>query len=108
MSKAIKQLEMEALKQRFEGVREDVFLSVNKLDATADWAVPRDLRKKKIHVQMVKNTLARRVFRDLGMPIEADGYWTGTTWLAWGPESVAELSKEIDTAVVKNAALKEK
>jgi len=108
MSKAIKQMEMDALKQRFQGVREYVFLSVNKLDAQADWSLRQNLRKKKIHVQMVKNTLARRVFRDMGMTIEADGYWAGTTWLAWGPESVAELSKEIETAVVRNAALREK
>ena len=35
MSKAIKQMEMDALKQRFQGVREYVFLTVNKLDALA-------------------------------------------------------------------------
>ena len=39
MSKAIKQMEMDALKKRFEGVREYVFLSVNKLDAQADWSL---------------------------------------------------------------------
>lgn len=108
MSKAIKQMEMDALKKRFQGVREYVFLSVNKLDAQADWSLRQNLRKKKIHVQMVKNTLARRVFRDLGITFEGDAYWKGTTWLAWGPESVAELSKEIDAAVVRNAALREK
>lgn len=108
MSKAIKQMEMTALRQRFEGVQEYVFLTVSKLDAQADWALRRNLRKKKIHVQMVKNTLARRVFRDLGMTIDAEEYWKGTTWLAWGPESVAELSKEIDKEVVRNATLRDK
>jgi len=108
MSKAIKQMEMDILKKTFTGVKEYVFLTVSKLDAQQDWALRLALRKKKIRVQMVKNTLARRVFRDLGIPVDNEDYWKGTTWLTWGPESVAELSKEIETAVVKNATLREK
>lgn len=108
MSKAIKKLEMDSLKQTFGGVKEYVFLSVNKLNSQQDWALRAALRKKKIRVQMVKNSLARRVFRDLGMPIEQEEYWKGSTWLTWGPESIAELSKEIETTVVKNAQLKDK
>lgn len=108
MSKTIKQMEMTALRQRFEGVKEYVFLTINKLDAQADWSLRKNLRKKNIQVQMVKNTLVRRVFRDMGITIDAEDYWKGNTWLAWGPESVAELSKEIEAQVVRNAALKEK
>ena len=51
------------------------------------------LRKKHIRLQVVKNSLARRVFGELGMDIGKDSpYWVGTTWMAYGPESVAELS----------------
>src|SRR5262249_11829400 len=35
-------------------------------------------------------------------------YWAGTTWMAWGPESVAELSQELERQVVNNKAFKDK
>jgi large subunit ribosomal protein L10 len=109
MSKAIKQMEMDALKQSFGGVREYVVLSIKGLSAQADHHLRMNLRKKNIRVQMVKNTLTRRVFGELGMNIPAESpFWQGTTWLAFGPESAGELSREIDTAVRRNAALKDK
>jgi large subunit ribosomal protein L10 len=109
MSKQIKQMQMDALKQTFEGVRELVLLSVSGLSCTADNQLRASLRKKNIHVQMVKNSLARRIFGELGIDIPQESkYWAGTTWMAWGPESVAELSQELDRQVVTNKALKDK
>jgi large subunit ribosomal protein L10 len=109
MSKQIKQMEMDALKQTFEGVREMVLLTVSGLSCTADNQLRANLRKKNIRVQMVKNSLVRRVFGELGIDIPKESpYWAGTTWLAWGPESVAELSQELDRQVLRNAALKDK
>src|SRR5579884_3290405 len=96
MSKQIKQMEMDALKETFGDVRELVLLSVSGLTSTADNQLRANLRKKNIRVQMVKNSLARRVFGDLGISIPQDSpYWVGTTWMAWGPDSVAELSQEL-------------
>jgi large subunit ribosomal protein L10 len=57
------------------------------------------LRKKGIRLQMVKNSLARRVFGEFG--IKADEGWEGSTTLAWGGTSIAALSKEIETLVKK-------
>jgi large subunit ribosomal protein L10 len=109
MSKQIKQMEMDALKQTFDGVRELVLLSVSGLSCTADNQLRANLRKKNIHVQMVKNSLARRVFGELGIDIPKESpYWAGTTWMAWGPESVAELSQELDRQIVRNPALRDK
>jgi large subunit ribosomal protein L10 len=109
MSKQAKQLEMEALRKTFTNVRELVLLSVSGLSCQADNQLRAGLRKKNIRVQLVKNSLARRVFDDLGIKISADSpYWQGTTWMAWGPGSVAELSKELDRQVLRNAQLKGK
>src|SRR5205085_2977054 len=58
------------------------------------------LRKKNIRLQVVKNSLARRVFERLG--VSAGEVWAGPTMLAWGSSSVAELSKEIDALARKN------
>ncbi len=109
MSKQIKQMAMDALKQQFQDVRELVLLSVSGLDCQADNALRANLRKKNIHVMMVKNSLARRAFHDLGIAIPEDSpYWKDNTWVAWGPESVAELSQEIDRSVLRDKVLKEK
>jgi large subunit ribosomal protein L10 len=100
MSKKIKQLEMDALKKTFADVRDMVVLSATGVDCTTDNQLRLALRKKKIRVQMVKNSLAKRVFGDLGIKI--DGIWEGPTLLAWGTDSVAELSKSIDEIAQKN------
>src|SRR5947207_581940 len=100
MSKKIKQLEMDSLKKTFEGVKDLVVLSATGVDCTTDNQLRLALRKKKIRVQMVKNSLTKRVFGDLGIKI--DGIWEGPTLLAWGTDSIAELSKAIDEAARKN------
>jgi large subunit ribosomal protein L10 len=99
MSKQIKQMEMDILKQTFRDVRDMVILSSNKFDCQADTQVRAALRKKQIRLQVVKNSLCRRVFSEIGMNIE--NVWQGNTVLAWGGNSLAELSKELDALVKK-------
>ena len=100
MSKLIKQMQMDALKGDFKDVRDMVFLNIVGLDAIAENHIRLNLRKKGVRLQMVKNSLARRVFADLGLKV--DGIWEGCTTVAWGACSVAELSKEIEGVVKKN------
>jgi large subunit ribosomal protein L10 len=99
MSKVIKQMQMNALKSDFKDVRDLVLLNIVGLDAIAENKIRLDLRKKGIRLQMVKNSLARRVFDELGLSIKSD--WAQSTTVAWGAASVAELSKEIETVVKK-------
>jgi large subunit ribosomal protein L10 len=112
MSKQIKQLEMDALKNTFKDVRDLVVLSVSGVDCQADNKLRLSLRKKNIRLQVVKNSLARRVFDDIGIRLSQDsGYWTGSTVMAWGANSVAELSRTLDAEVQdlvkKNPKLKD-
>jgi large subunit ribosomal protein L10 len=100
MSKQIKQLEMDALKQTFQDVRDFVALRVEKLDARTDNRLRLDLRKKNILLKVVKNSLARRVLSSLG--VNAEKIWEGPTTLAWGAGSLADLSRELDAAFAKN------
>ena len=56
------------------------------------------MRKKSIRVRALKNSLARRVFSEMGM----DGlsrYLEGPSVLVWGGDGVAELAKEVSTQV---------
>ena len=94
MSKQIKQMEMDALKQTFANVSDMVILSATMLDSQSDHAIRSMLRKKNISLKVVKNSLARRVFDELG--VNTDGFWEGPTALAWGSNSLADLSKELD------------
>jgi large subunit ribosomal protein L10 len=109
MSKAIKQMEMDALKKTFQDVRDLVVLSPKGISAGVDHGLRNSLRKKKIKVMMVKNTLTRKVFADLGMNIAPDSpFWANTTWMVWGADSVAELSKEVQTAIIDDPKFKDK
>ena len=97
MSKAVKQLQMDALKQTFTGVQDLVVLSIKGLSAIGENQFRHALRKKKVRLMQVKNSLARLAFKDLGISIEKDSpYWAGSTTFAWGASGVAELSRSID------------
>jgi large subunit ribosomal protein L10 len=107
MSKYVKELMMNQLRTELGDSRSVLILSLNDLDAHAEFQLRRDLRKKSIHLRVLKNTLARRVFADLGM----DGlsqFLVGASAAAWGGEGIAELAKEISKQVkaLKKPAIK--
>jgi len=104
VSKIIKQMQMASLKQTFQEVRDLVMMNVTGLDAQQDNKLRLTLRKKSIRLQVIKNSLARRVFSELGINLESA--LAGPTTLAWGGSSVAELSKELDTLLKKNDKVK--
>jgi len=106
MSKQIKQMEMDALKQTFQDVRDLVLLSASGINCQADNQMRLDLRKKNIRLQVVKNSLARRVFDEIG--IKLGSVWEGPTLLAWGAAGIADLSRTLDTVVKKNNKIKVK
>src|SRR6516225_9107405 len=106
MSKKIKQMEMDALKTTFDGVRDLVVLSATGIDCQTDNQTRLALRKKNIRLQVVKNSLARRVFTDLGLKL--GNIWEGPTIMAWGADSIAELSKALNAFIVKNTKIKVK
>lgn len=105
MAKQVKQMEMEILKRTFKDVRDVVLLSASGVPSQADNQMRLALRKKNIHLQMVKNSLARRVFDELGLKSQR---WEGPTVVAWGAGSIAELSKEIEALIKKNDKIKAK
>src|SRR5262249_33253536 len=105
MSKQIKQMEMDALGKTLREVRDLVAFSVVGVDSRADNQLRLALRKKNIHLQVVKNSLTRRVFGEL-LGINAAKIWEGPTTLAWGATSLAELSRELDSALGKNPKVK--
>jgi large subunit ribosomal protein L10 len=107
MSKYVKELMMDQLRSDLDGNRSLLILDLKNLDAVAEHGLRRDLRKKSIHLRVLKNSLARRVFADLGM----DGlsrFLEGPSAMAWGGEGITELAKEISSQVktLKKPAIK--
>jgi len=100
MSKQIKQMQMDVLKSTFKDVRDLVLLSASGVSAQTENTLRLQLRKKNIHLHMVKNSLARRVFDELGIKTKTP--WEGPTVLAWGGDSLADLSKTLEPLIKKN------
>jgi large subunit ribosomal protein L10 len=97
MSKVIKQMEMTALRESFGNVRDLVVLSIKGLNCIHDGQFRAALRKKKVRLKVVKNSLTRKVFGEIGLKVPDDSpYWTGPTAMAWGGDSLAELSQAIE------------
>ena len=97
MSKIVKKMELDALGKNFAGVRDMVLLTSNKVDAALDHSFRTMLRAKNVRLQMVKNSLVKRVLEQGG--VKVDGVWAGTTLIAWGSDSVKNLSKAVDEAL---------
>jgi large subunit ribosomal protein L10 len=100
MSKYVKEMMMDQLRSDLDGSRSLLILDLKGLDANAELNLRRDLRKKSIRLRVLKNSLARRVFSEMGM----DGlspFLDGPSAVAWGGEGIAELAKEISSQVKK-------
>ena len=106
MSKKIKQMQMDDLAKTVKGVRDLVLLSVTGMDSISENKARLDLRKKNIRLHGVKNSLARRVFSQMGM--ELPNVWEGPTTVAWGGTSVSELCRTLNETFIKNDKLKDK
>ena len=95
MSKLVKNMLVDDLKQRLTNVNELIVVSLGRLDGQKTTQLRQSLRKKKIHLQLVKNSLARRA--TLNTPLApAFGTTEGMLAIAWGGEDVVDLAKELD------------
>src|SRR5919199_1208004 len=100
MSKYVKELMMDQLKTDLNGSRSVLILDFKGLDGVAENKLRLDLRKKNIRIRALKNTLARRVFDDMGLG-GLSKYLEGPSVAVWGGDGVAELAKEISAWVKK-------
>lgn len=93
MSKKIKELELNALRKTFVGVKSFVILEPVKLDSATEHEFRKKLREKKVSVKLVKNTLVKKVFTENGIQVDA---FSGPTLLIWGTDSIKELANAVD------------
>lgn len=100
MSKYVKELMMDQLRSDLHGDKSVLILDLKDLDAISEFQFRRDLRKKSIKMRVLRNTLARRVFDEMGMG-GLSRFLEGPSVAVWGGAGVAELAKEISTQVKK-------
>jgi ribosomal protein L10 len=89
MSKKIKELELNALRKTFQGVKDYVIVEPVKLDSATEFEFRKKLREKNCSVKLVKNTLAKKVFSENGIQVDV---FSGPTLLIWGADSLKELA----------------
>jgi len=95
MSKPVKNMLIDDLRARLRGVEDVIVVSLGRLDAQKTTALRQTLRKKRIQLQLVKNSLARIATADTPLaPAFASG--EGMLAVAWGGEDVVDLAKELD------------
>ncbi len=107
MSKMVKKLLADDLRKSLGGVRDVLVVSVNGIDGIENNSMRVALREKNIRVQVVKNSLARRLLNEIGLEPAAQ-FLEGPSAVAWGGPSIVELAKEMTqwAAKVKKLAIK--
>jgi large subunit ribosomal protein L10 len=94
MSKFVKSLIMDDLRQRLGSVENALLVSVAGLNAIKNNKLRMALKDKNISLLVIKNSLARRATE--GTPLAAAfEQMEGSLALAWGSEDIVSLAKEI-------------
>ncbi len=94
MSKTVKDLVSNELRQQLTGVTDALLVNVVGLDAIRTSKLRRELRAKKIYLEVVKNSLARRATEGTPLAPAFEGQ-QGTLAIVWGADDVVSLAKEI-------------
>lgn len=98
-------------KDHFAGIDQCVVVSVRGIDGVSTNEMRRSLSEKNIRLRVLKNSLARRVFRDLNME-PLNEYLTGPSAIVYGADSIVDLvkslvewDKKLDAFEIKGALL---
>lgn len=94
MSKYVKNLVTEELRQRLSGVNDAILVSVVGLNANADNSLRAELSSKDINLLVVKRSLAARATDGTPLRPMFDGV-TGSSAICWGGQDIVALAKEV-------------
>ncbi len=94
MSKPVKEMIAKVYKDRFEGVDSLALVNLTGVDANRNTALRARLREKDIQVTVVKNSLAKKAFRDMGLETAAEAL-EGPCAVAYGADSVVTVVREL-------------
>jgi large subunit ribosomal protein L10 len=94
MSKYVKNLITDHLRNRLEGVSDALLVDVVGLDANTNTRLRQELRQKDIHLMVVKNSLAARAAEGTALGSMFEGL-AGTAAVCWGGEDLVSLAKQV-------------
>jgi large subunit ribosomal protein L10 len=94
MSKPIKEMIRGELKKRFDGLSSMAVIGFSGLGGVATNEIRGRLLEKDIRVTVVKNSLARQAFKELGIEAAAD-MLDGPCAVAYGADSVVDVVREL-------------
>jgi len=94
MSKYVKNLIADHLRQRLQGVNDALLVNVVGLGANANNKLRNQLKAKKIELLVIKNSLAARAVAETPLAPLLDGVG-GSAAICWGGEDVVALAKEV-------------
>lgn len=101
MSKKLKQMMAADLQHRFGGLEEAVVIECGGLAVSEAEEFRTSLRSSGIAMNVVKNTIARRVFNDMGIEVPTT-WFEGPTAVLHGEEDAVTTSKVFDDWRKKN------
>lgn len=94
MSKYVKNLIADDLKERWEGVSDALLVNVIGMEANENVVLRKHLRDKGIHLLVVKNSLAKRATEGTSLA-PAFQQSEGSLAVVWGGEDLVSLAKEV-------------
>jgi large subunit ribosomal protein L10 len=94
MSKPVKKLIRDELIKRFDGLTQLAVVSFTGVDANTTNAIRARLAEKDIRVSVVKNSLARQAFKEVGIE-GAGALLDGPCAVAYGADSVVTVVREL-------------
>ena len=94
MSKYVKNLIADHLRERLAEVNDAILVNMIGLDVNADNRLRAELQSKDINVMVVKNSLAARATAGTPLAPVFEGL-TGPTAVCWGSEDIVSLAKEV-------------
>lgn len=98
MSKYVKNLITDDLRDRLKNVHDALLVNMIGMNANANSRLRSELRKKNIHIVVVKNSAAARAVAGTPLASLFDGV-NGTAAICWGGEDIVSLAKEITKLV---------
>jgi large subunit ribosomal protein L10 len=94
MSKPVKQMVARQLSGRFAGLKSVAIVDVTGVDAVMTHRIRGRLRDKDIQLVVVKNSLARQAFREVGLE-QAVPLLDGPCAVAYGSDSIVTVVREL-------------
>lgn len=94
MSKYVKELLSDTVKNRLEGVQDLLLVSMAGMTANRAHKLRMELRGKNMHVLVIKNSLARRAVAGTSLAPAFEGV-DGPAAIVWGGTDIVDVAKEV-------------